>query len=1131
MLRLPDGTFRYSPKDLNAFLEGDFAAWCERDYAETRGTGAAHATPDAADDESALVIRRGLEHEATYLATLRQQEPGIVEIPRSNDDAAFDATRAAIAAGAPIIYQGELRAGAWMGIADFLIRTRDPASPDSGHYEPRDTKLARSAKPYFILQLCAYAELLEAMHGTRPPQFGFIYGDGTAGSFRTADFWHYYIRIKRSFDLFQQNWSATGRPDPSFDRSWGRWDTTAQEILEATDDLILIANITRSQRVRLRAAGVTTVTALASRIAAVEKLAPAALSTLRLQAAMQLTTRATGTIAWELRATDPERPRAGLAQLPPPSPNDIFFDIEGFPYALDGLEYLLGVTIVDTGTPVFRDWWAHDEAAERRSFEHFVDWAYARWQEDPTLHIYHYAAYESTALNRLGSKYGSREDQVDEFLRHGVLVDLYTVVRQGLVVGTPSYSLKEIEHLYMAPRTESVTSAGSSVVEYQRWIDQGEPGDPAASPILAGIRDYNKVDCESTVGLRDWLLDRQRDAGVAWVPHDSNGADPATPPLPTPAIVLAEQLLERAEKLTVGPEEHRITRLVAWLLEYHRREEKPFWHKYFKRMEITDDELYDDMDCLAGLERTGTPVRTIKRSSGYEYRFDPDQDTKLDAGSKCVQVGGEQMKCSIEWIDCDTGIVELSVGPGKTLPDRLSIIPGETIPTKGLRDGILDYATRWATDPRTQPALADLLTRHPPRLIDAQAPFVFDEAGDVTAQSIDAARRLDHSTLCIQGPPGTGKTTAAAQIIQALVADGKRVGVVASSHQVILNLLAKIAEVGGQHALLFKAGGEPDHPLIASARITHIAQNNAVAAALPQGPLVIGGTAWLFARPDMTGVLDYLFVEEAGQFALANVVAVANAAANLILLGDQMQLAQPTQAVHPGESGESALEYLLHGHATVPPGLGIFLGRSYRMHPDVCRVVSEAYYEDRLKSVAETATNRIIGAAATSIGLEAGVRFVAVEHDGCTQGSDEEVDAIEAIVAELLTCQVTVKGSDARPMTVGDILVVAPFNMQVRALKSRLSSRFGAGARVGTVDKFQGQEAPVVIVSMCASTLEDAPRGPGFLLSPNRLNVAISRAQALAIVVGSAKLGDVRVRSVGEMRLVSGWCRVEGCGG
>jgi uncharacterized protein len=230
-----------------------------------------------------------------------------------------------------------------------------------------------------------------------------------------------------------------------------------------------------------------------------------------------------------------------------------------------------------------------------------------------------------------------------------------------------------------------------------------------------------------------------------------------------------------------------------------------------------------------------------------------------------------------------------------------------------------------------------------------------------------------------------------------------------------------------------------------------------------------------------------------------------------------MQLAQPTQGSHPGDSGLSALEYLLQGKATVPPELGVFLGVSHRMHPDVCAFISEAYYESRLTNAPETALNTVIG-------MTSGVRFVPVSHDGNTHDSEEECAEIETIVAERLGCTVSIRGAAPRAMTMNDILIVAPFNMQVRALKRRLPN-----ARIGSVDRFQGQEAPVVIVSMCASTLDDAPRGPSFLLQKNRLNVAISRAQALAIVVGSPRIGDVRVRSIEELELVSGWCRIEEC--
>ena len=1127
MKRLEDGSFRFSPRDLIAFLEGDFAAWCDRHHAEAVEHGGARNlygldfTPDQPDAEGELVIRRGLAHEAAHLEQLRANEPGLVEIARN--DAAHDDTRTAMQVGAPIIFQGELRAGVWMGLADFLHARQGASALGSHFYEPWDTKLARTAKPYFLLQLCAYAEMLEDMQGRRPEQFGFVFGNGEKKLFRTADVWHYYRRLRQSFEAFQREWAESSRPDPALDRAHGRWTGLAERLLEQLDDLSLVAGITRSQMVRLRDAGIETVVQLAESTGSVPRMNPATLDSLRAQAAMQVSSRNAKSIKWEFRKLDPERLRRGLALVPPPSPNDVFFDIEGFPYALDGLEYLLGVVTTDSGAPEFRDWWAHDAVEEKRAFEAFVDWVYARWRDDPTLHIYHYASYERSALQRLMSKHGTREFEVDELLRNEVLVDLYPVVLQGLVIGTPSYSLKYIEKLYMPPRTGEIVTAGGSVVEYQRWLDEQESPDPALSPILGRIRSYNKVDCESTVGLRDWLLERQAESHVVWLPPE--GRDQKAPD-DSPALELATRLLARAD--AEEGEQKRITSLLAWLLEFHRREEKPWWWRYFERMKATDEQLYDDMDCLAGLVRTRTPPTVIKRSAGHEYRFDPDQDTKMKEGETCAIPGTEdERKCTIErYVDRDGGLIELKVGPGKSLPDRLSLIPGKAGPKEPLPEAILSYVTRWADDPDCHRALSDLIERNPPRLIGG-ATFGIDEAADLTPQAIDAARRLDSSTLCIQGPPGTGKTTTATEMILALVSDGKRIGIVANSHQVVLNLLECVARRGeerGIHAALAKVGGESDHPLIASGRMEWL-ESRTAAAAIAKGPLVIGGTAWLFARAELAGTLDFLFIEEAGQFSLANAVACGPSAANLVLLGDQMQLSQPTQGSHPGESGLSALEYFLESRATIPPELGLFLGQSHRMHPDVCRLISDAYYDGRLASAPSTASNRIIGGAATSIGMEAGIRFIPVDHEGCTQDSDEEVCAIEALVAELLRCRVIVKDRPARPMALGDILIVAPFNMQVRALKRRL----GANARVGTVDKFQGQEAPVVIVSMCASTLDDAPRGSSFLLSKNRLNVAISRAQALAVVVGSPQLGDVRVRSVEEMYLVSGWCRIEEC--
>jgi uncharacterized protein len=220
----------------------------------------------------------------------------------------------------------------------------------------------------------------------------------------------------------------------------------------------------------------------------------------------------------------------------------------------------------------------------------------------------------------------------------------------------------------------------------------------------------------------------------------------------------------------------------------------------------------------------------------------------------------------------------------------------------------------------------------------------------------------------------------------------------------------------------------------------------------------------------------------------------------------------------------SCLDYVLQDHATVPEDLGIFLGVSRRLNPAICRFISDAIYESRLTSLPETAKHQVfLSPATTLVPAEAGVVFVPVEHEGCDQASDEEVEVIVRIVAELLGRTVTDRHGGPRPMTLKDILFVAPYNMQVRRLKHRLP----AGARVGSVDKFQGQEAPVVIVSMSASSLDDSPRGAEFLLNPNRLNVAVSRAEALAIVVAAPGLLDTRCRSVREMRLVNLLCRLE----
>jgi len=1126
MRRSSDGTWQYSPKDLIAWLEGDFAAWCEREAAERRGAGSSGTVPraaDATDDELDLAVRYGMAHEQAHLERLRLSHPDLVEIDPHTPGAAA-ATRAAMVDGASVVFQGRLEHEHWMGIADFLHRIETPSTLGAWSYEPWDTKLARSAKPYFLLQLAAYAEQLHALQGLRPERLGFVLGDGREANYRTDDFWHYYRRVKRQFERFQRDWLPDAMPDPGADRSHGRWSDEAARLLAERDDLSLVADISRSAVIRLREAGITTVRALGTLDAGVSVpgITSASLARVREQAAMQLRSRDEGAIAWTLRPTDPDDPRRGLALLPPPSELDVFYDIEGFPYARTGLEYLQGAVTRAGDSLEFHDWWADDDATEKVAFEAFVDWVWARWERDPSMHLYHYAGYERTALATLSIKHATREHEVDQFLRHDLLVDLLTVVRQGMVIGTPSYSLKDIEHLYMPARDGEVVSAGASVVEYQKWIDSGESPDWQQSPILAAIRDYNRVDCESTAHLAEWLLARQQEAGIQWVPA-GEVLSTIPPHAPTEAELLASELLAAAAQHPDDSGAQHQLRMLGWLLEFHRRDEKPSWWWHFKRLGMEEHELIDDADCLGGLVRTEAAPRAIKRSTGYEYRFDPAQDTKLHVGATCTVTAHPYPRVEITALDLERGPVEVKLGPDKTIPERLSLIPYDYLSADVIKQAILDYVQAFWERGEKHPAIDDLLVRRPPRFVGRSPGPVIASGANLVVETVAAVRAMDGTTLAIQGPPGTGKTHTAAHVIAALVQDGQKVGIVANSHAVVNNLLARVAEVAPALAgtALWKVGGGADHPSIVAGRVQHTGNPKDAVEIVATGAVAIGGTAWLFSRPELVGTLDYLFIDEAGQVSLANAVAMGRAARNLVLIGDQMQLAQPTQGVHPGESGLSCLEYLLQGHQTIPAELGIFLGTSYRMHPAVCRFISEAYYEGRLTAAAETHANRI-----DWDGLAAGVTFVPVEHAGRTQSSTEECDEIAALLDRLVGSEAVID-EKVCVLSLEDVLIVAPFNAQVRALIERLPP----GARVGTVDKFQGQQAPVVIVSMCASTLDDAPRGAGFLLSPNRLNVAISRAQALALVVGSPQLGDVRVRSVEEMKLVNGWCRVEQLGG
>lgn len=1124
----------YSPSDLICYVKSPFASWMERYFLENPQA----FKPDEESEDQKLIAQTGDQHERTILDEYKSSGVKVTEIIK--DKTAASETLSAIKAKAPIIYQAALQSDNFAGFADFLILDA------LEHYEIWDTKLARSPKPYYVIQLCCYSEMFAATSGqAMPEKFGVILGTKEKVEFRVEDFIHYYRHVKEGFLAMQENFTGdmADRPEPILGAEHGRWSSYAEKFFDDTDHLARVANITVGQIKKLKGAGISTMVGLAAASnKPIPKLATDTLQKLIGQAQLQCGTR-------EDRIKDPDAPAryevlsqigpnrepVGLAALPPDHLADVFFDMEGYPLMLGGLEYLFGASLITkTGELEFHDWWAHDRLGEKLAFEQFIDWVYKRWKENPGMHIYHYAPYEVSAVSRLSTRHDTRQDEVDNLLRANVFIDLYKTVRHGLRIGEDSYSIKSVEHLYREKRSTDVATAVDSIVQYANWMESKQPSDWKESPILNGIRDYNEDDCKSTAELLRWLRKVATENKIV----SSSPASAAVAAVPEQKEVPPEAIARQEAVANLRKQGDPLALTLADLVDFHRREEKPMWWRMFDRAEATAEELTDDSGCIQGVEAVGSPT-TEKQSKIQTYRFDPSQECKLVGDGKTTVMFTHNIDGKFTLVDLDMAAGTLQIKTGnKTLNDKFggsfpqqgSLIQYEYVPAGAIQTALTEVAVKHLSKELHAPVVS-LLQRTAPAL-------VLQNDGEIT---IDAGTRVTGSMvggcLVVQGPPGTGKTYTAAHVIKALLAAGKKVGVASNSHKAVVNLLVAcgeaIREEGGTLQGI-KVGGEKEGPLFTDNHsFQHIQTNKDARGAYSAG--VIGGTAWLFTLPEWEGVLDFLFIDEAGQVSLANSLAMSRAAKNIVLLGDQMQLEQPIQGTHPGDSGLSSLQYALKDlkasqidspifHAVVPHDYGLFLGESRRMHPDVCRFISESIYEGRLSSHPDCAQQKISvpSTGANIITKEHGIVFSGIEHDGNIQQSIEEVERVAAIYKELLGRSYIAKDGNIKPLELEDFLFIAPYNAQVRALQDALPD----GARVGSVDKFQGQEAPVCILSLCSSYGEYGTRGLAFILDRNRINVAISRAKCLAVIVADPRIASATTASIDEMKLLNVFCKL-----
>ncbi|MGH3733202.1 MAG: TM0106 family RecB-like putative nuclease [Acidimicrobiales bacterium] len=1059
-----------------------------------------------------LLIEKGNQHESHCLDDYESMGKTIYEVPGRNADESFaqwvDRVRDSLDRGFDVIYQMPFIHAGMRGIADFLVRVDD--EPGYARYEPVDAKLSRNkAKPGHVMQLCFYAEAIAALVGVAPRRMHIWLGSGSTETLNVEEFLPYWRRLRRQLAavLDEDVSSLNTRPRLCESCEYCEFQEHCKSEWRAEDALAFVANSRESERNILEAAGVITIAQLAARTEAVADLREEKRQRLTRQASLQVTSRnEPGPPAFELiEVTEDPVYGHGLELLPEPDPGDVFFDFEGDPFwtPQHDLMFLAGLLYRNEGGSwIYDERWAHTLRDQQEMIKGLVEFFDERREAFPHMHVYHYNHTEKSAIERL-MRDAEDENLFASLVDSGLFVDLFTVAKNAVRVGTESYGLKNLEHLVEYHRSAGIEQGAGAVVEYEQWMDSHD------DEILRDIARYNRDDVEATRALRDWLV-AQRPPGLAWR---------------EPVVSEEEYELdtdELVEALHLFPQDGA-EYLLGDLLNYWRRERSADVTPKYVALNGDYTALYENIDYLTNLQFVRIDEPTGRERTKRMVLSWPEQtiDRSLDKGSDVLfaGVGAPHGKSSITAIDYDRKEVSLRWG---ALQEEQGGVPAVLTRDHYFRPGTkasaLKDLARQVLSPREHGAPSRLamalLASDPPRFRAGRGPHEGIFRDDLTSV-YGWVDDLDESFVAFQGPPGTGKTYSGSHVIHHLIASGKRVGVVAMSHPAIDNLMTATntvfeekGDIDKLRALRWQDPSEGESLTFA----TYSRKKDDLSS---DEFNLIGGTAWLFSRPEMRQFpVDVLIVDEAGQLALADAVASTNGARSMLLLGDPLQLSQVAKAEHPGDSGASVLQHVLGEHLTIPDTEGVFLAETWRMHPDVCRFISTQIYEDRLTS------NESCVHQGTEFGT--GLRWLEAHHVRRSTESPEEAELVAEQISQLVGTRWVNQSGETRVLAGRDVMVVAPYNDQVRLLRTRFQKDVALnGVQVGTVDKFQGREAPIVFFTMTTSSAQDMPRGPEFLFSRNRLNVAVSRARCLAYLVCTEELLNSRAADIDDMRLIS----------
>ena len=1127
-MKIIKNKFLISPGDLNNFVACKFTIKNEIKFHNKEISKSEEKVNDK------LWKKMGIEHEKKYFQILKDKYKKSISIKSDLDEKnRFDETLRAMEKGYELIYHAYLIDGELRGEADFLIKCSTPSKFGDYSYEVYDTKITRNLRPRHLTQITAYSDMVGKIQKILPDKMYLIDGSDEAHSFKTIEYIDLFNHGKKEFLKFLSNVNKEKiYPEKCSYCNLCDWRDVCDKIWEDDNYVNLVAGSNKSQIEKLKKNKVKTVEQLAkTKLLATDlKINTESFDKIKSQAQLQEEKRKTGED--KIIFLDPDFGK-GFYKLPKPDDGDVFFDIEGFPRMDRPFEYLHGLYYKEKGKLKFKDLWAKkfERESEKNIFIELINFFEKHFEKHPNAHIYHYAPYEKRAIRELAAAYSAefpKGDIVnDNLLRKEKYVDLFNIVKQCIRTSEKDMSLKSIEKFYNFERKADIVKADDSVIKYDNWIatkDEKNKKD---------IINYNEEDCISTYYLREFLV-KNKPENINWFlkpePIKKEDQEIHKYRRKTPNKLSREEveldLNNRLEKKKNKSNENFVENLKNFI-GFHWKSNKPEFWEVFDRAEKTHLELEDDTECIANCVMIDDKPQTTDDGFIYSYRFN-DQNYKLKEGKAAFdahQIKGIGTIYSIEEKFPDKNIVKIFVSKRRKNVEMPSLLTlGNNTPPQvhqhdqALNKFLNDYIDN---DGKNYKSIMDMLERNTPDIKGVKrGSNLIDEQKDLISQSSEIVQNLNNSYLSIQGPPGTGKTYSSASIIIELMKAGKKVGVTSNSHEAIKTLLIAIEQQAEKQNFKFsgmrKARSSDKYDWKFIKDITTGKPLNF------DDYLLYAGTSWFFVDPRMNKTLDYLFIDEAGQVTLGTTIANATAAKNLVLIGDQMQLSQPMRAKHEGYAKLSSLDFVLENNDTIPPDTGIFLNITRRLNKKICNYISTSFYDSRLTSDPVTET-RSVNLKLDPIKDE-GLFYVPIEHSGCSQRSDEEADLIEKTYNRIIKKEFKV-GKKLGKISSKDIMVVAPYNAQANNIRERLKKK-NDDVRVGTIDLFQGQEAKVVLISMTTSDVESLPRHKDFFFSRNRLNVAISRAECVAIIIFNENLLLASASSIKEMKLMNSFCKL-----